>query len=397
MALIGFDDEYDDPNQQRKRIQVPGLRTDPSAVSQPLPGPLPTSDLPLPKPGGITSTEFPKFPTPQPVQRWSQAYERPPASLGTNPDTLNWAKTFFDREGGAEEFWGRLSGFRNEAQQKGMRVNETDADVIQSDLFRNWNPGSLQAQSPAPQPMPQQAQPPQAPQQRQPQALSMVPPAQQPPANVPAQFTDPITSYVEAFAQQRAQEREAPPTGSGQALLEQTLRNMAGQFQGGGYTPAETEIFQTQAIEPIEKLRASRKQQVLHNLASRGLNPDSGIAKQMLADVDRQMDAARIETQRTLAGSEAQERTKRMLQAIELLSGLSDQENRRKNEGFQYRNVPVQLADRSFNQSIQAYNAGGNPLTLAQPLIQLQQLQQGRGNDWQQALGYLAAILANGG
>ncbi|HYE87472.1 MAG TPA: hypothetical protein VEA16_14015 [Vicinamibacterales bacterium] len=238
---------------------------------------------------------------------------------------------------------------------------------------------------------------------------------QRPDVNVPNQFSDALTKWIEQFAQMRAQELENPRPNSGQALLEQILREVSGDFRGGGYTPHEMEIFQTQALDPLERLRATRKQQVLQTLANRGISPNSGIGISMLADVDRQFDAQRSEVQRSIAGEGARERTARIQQAVQLLSGLANTENQRLNESFQYRSVPLNLADRSFNQAsqvfgmnetsannafnraFQLFNASGNPMSLVNPLIQLQQNQQGRNDNWQEALGYLAYILANGG
>lgn len=213
--------------------------------------------------------------------------------------------------------------------------------------------------------------------------------------NVPAQFTDPISSFLEQFAQQRAQQRENPPSGSGQNLLENALRDIAAQFKSGGFTPGEQEVFQTQALDPLERLRTARKQQVMEQLSRRGITPQSGVAISMLQDVDRQFDGLRSQTQRSIAAQGAQETQARMLQAIQLLSGLAGTENQRLNEAFQYRTVPLNLADRSFNQASQVYNMAGNPLTLAAPYMALANQQQGRSDNVMEALGYLAAIFAN--
>lgn len=233
--------------------------------------------------------------------------------------------------------------------------------------------------------------------------------------NVPAQFSDPIAKFFEQIAAQHANRLENPPQGSGQELLERMMREVAGEFRSGGYTPHEMEIFQTQALDPLERLRAARKQQALHTLANRGIDPNSGIGISMLADIDRQFDGQRAEVQRSIAGDGARERTARIQQAVQLLSGLAGTENARYNEAFQHRTVPLNLADRAFGQSMQVqnmnetagnnaftrafqvFNASGNPTALVNPMIQLMQNQQGRGDNWQDALGYLAYILSNSG
>lgn len=222
------------------------------------------------------------------------------------------------------------------------------------------------------------------------------PPGGRPNVNVPAQFDDPISSFIEQFAQRRAQERENPSEGSGQALLEAALRDIAAQFGSGGFTNAEQEIYQTQAIDPIEQLRQARKQQIIHELSQRGIAPSSGVAIQMLQDVDRQFDAMRTQTQSGLAGQFGQERVNRMLQSLALYGNLAGTENDRLNEAFQYRTVPLNLADRSFNQAFQLYSAN-NPLSLINPLMQLGSLQQGRTDNSQRALADLVWALTQGG
>lgn len=212
----------------------------------------------------------------------------------------------------------------------------------------------------------------------------------------PNQFTDPITGPISDAAALRVGQLENPPGGSGQALFEEALRNIAQQFQSGGYTPAEQEIFQTQAIDPLEQLRTTRKQQVLENISRRGLDPRSGVAIQMLEDVDRQFDQLRTTTQANLSGQFAQENVARLLQSLQMLGNLSGTENQRMDQAFQYRTVPMNLADRAFNQAFQTYNAAGNPLSLVNPLTQLYNAQAGQSAGMQQALGYLAYILSQG-
>jgi hypothetical protein len=211
----------------------------------------------------------------------------------------------------------------------------------------------------------------------------------------PPQFSDPLAKALEAFAAQRAQELQNPPGGSGQALLENALRDIAAKFQGGGYTPAEQEVFQTQAIDPLERLRTARKQQVMQELSRRGITPSSGVAQSMLADVDRQFDAQRATTQRGIAAQGAQETQQRMLQAVQLLSSLAGTQEGRLDKAGQYMNVPIGLADRAWNQSFQLYNAN-NPLSLINPLMQLSGQQQQRTDQQGAAMADLIWSLING-
>lgn len=206
------------------------------------------------------------------------------------------------------------------------------------------------------------------------------------------QFSDPITSAIEDYAARRAEERAAPSANSGQAQLEQALREISAQFRGGGFTPAEQQVFQTQALDPIEQMRAARKQQVMQQLSQRGIDPNSGVGMSMLADVDRQFDAMRQQTQRGLAAQSAEETTARMQQAIQMLTGLAGTENNRLNESYQYRQLPLQLADRAFNQASSLYNQTGNPMQGLQAAWLKYQNDENKANGLQELLGYLAGM-----
>ena len=213
----------------------------------------------------------------------------------------------------------------------------------------------------------------------------------------PNQFSqNPLTSALSAFANQQAQRLQNPPEGSGQSLLEQALRSISGQFQAGGFTPHEQEVFQTQAIDPLEQLRTARKQQVNEELSRRGISPSSGVAQSMLADVDRQFDAQRATTQRNIAAQGAQEVQSRQLQAVNLLNQLAGTEQGRFDKAGQYLQVPIDLANQGFSQAMQLYNLN-NPLSLIQPLLQLSQQQQSHSDNQGAALADLLYTLLNSG
>lgn len=204
------------------------------------------------------------------------------------------------------------------------------------------------------------------------QAQAPAPSLQAPPST--AQFSDPLSKQVEQSAMQQAQRLEAPPADSGQFALEQALKSIAAQFQQGGYTTAEQEIYQTQAIDPLERLRTTRRQQVMLELSKRGIDPKSGVGMSMLADVDRQFDQQRTVLQRDVAGKAADERTSRMLKAVELLSGLAGTQDQRQAQAFQYRTVPYNLGQTAFQNARQVAN-DNDPLRLAGPYAQMASLQ----------------------
>lgn len=212
-----------------------------------------------------------------------------------------------------------------------------------------------------------------------------------------AQFSDPISAFLEQFASQQRERLTNPPSGSGQQLYEDILKNISQQFQGGGYTAHEQELLNTQALDPLERLRSARKQQVITNLSARGIGPDSGVYKDMLADVDRQFDSLRAQQQTQLGVNAANQATQRQLTAIQLLQQLAGTEGQRNDQAFNYASVPYNMAQTAFGNASGFYGATGNPLALIQPLLALQSQQQGQSASQQQALGYLAYLLANMG
>lgn len=214
-------------------------------------------------------------------------------------------------------------------------------------------------------------------------------------STVGAQFTDPISSFLEQFAQTRAQQLENPAPDSGQALLEQALKSIAAQFSSGGYTPAQQEILNTQAMEPIEQLRQQRKQQVLVQLSQRQIDPQSGVGRQMLADVDRQFDQLKIQQSRTLGNQAVNEQQQRLMQSIQLLQTLAGGENARLDQGYQYRTVPYNLQQQAFQNASGLYNSAGNPLSLINPLLQASQQQQSQQDAQGAALADLIWALTN--
>lgn len=214
--------------------------------------------------------------------------------------------------------------------------------------------------------------------------------------NVPGQFTDPIQSYLEQFARMRAEALEKPPGGSGQNLFEDALRRISEQFGSGGYTNAQQEILNTQAIEPIEQLRQQRKQQVLVQLSQRGIDPNSGVGRQMLQDVDRQFDAAKIQQSRALANQAVNEQQQRLMTSINLLAQLAGTENQRLDQSYQYRTVPYNLGQQAFQNAMGLYGQAGNPLSLVNPLLSLANSQQSRSDQQGAALADLVWALTRG-
>lgn len=149
-------------------------------------------------------------------------------------------------------------------------------------------------------------------------------------------FSDPSTQYMESYyktlldqlggqnsamAQQRAalQARMPDIQASTQRLID-TLSGRAGKLQGPAYTGSEQEILRTQALDPIEHDRQARRQQALNNIGSRGFDPTSGIAQELLNNVDAVYDKQRAGAQGDLAYRQINEQRSRDQEAQQLLA-----------------------------------------------------------------------------
>lgn len=215
-------------------------------------------------------------------------------------------------------------------------------------------------------------------------------------ASRPAAFSDPLGGPVDAAAAARAARLNNPPADSGQAMLEAALKKIAAQFEQGGYTPGEMEQFQTQAIDPLERLRTARRQQVMQELSRRGIPPTSGVAISMLADADRQFDALRSQQQTQIGTQAANERQSRMLKSLELLSGLASTEEGRLDKAFDYTKVPLELGDRAFSQAMQLFGQT-NPSNLFNPAMQIANMGQGQQNSQSAMIAMLADLISRSG
>ena len=151
-----------------------------------------------------------------------------------------------------------------------------------------------------------------------------------------AQFDDPSTRQYEDLLQHQMGALEAQRGVQGQANVglrgQQTeaqaatdrllafLGQRAGELRQPAYTGAEQEILRTQMLEPIERDRqAAQKRALEYNVGGRGFEPTSGIAIQLLNDIDAGYDRQRAEAQGDLAYRQVGERRSREQEAQSLL------------------------------------------------------------------------------
>lgn len=176
-------------------------------------------------------------------------------------------------------------------------------------------------------------------------------PPQAPPANYNTGFTsayqgvfnDPLTKQYEQllsaqiglYQQQQQQmqeqarqaaERRAATAAAVERLTGYTNQRVA-KLQAPAYTGAEQEILRTQLLDPLERDRTAANQRALQQIGARGFDPSSGIAQQLLQDVNRAYDEQRTRAQGTIASRQIEEqrgRDQEAQQLMQYLAGLPD-------------------------------------------------------------------------
>lgn len=152
------------------------------------------------------------------------------------------------------------------------------------------------------------------------------------------QFSDPASRQLEEYLtqqkgwldQQRAAQEQAnvglrQRQGEAQVSagrLTQFMQERAGRLQGPAYTGPEQEILRTQQLEPLERDRQAARRRALQNISARGFDPESGIAQELLNQVDRGFDEQRAHAQGELGYRQIMEQRSREQEAQALLAQI---------------------------------------------------------------------------
>lgn len=152
-------------------------------------------------------------------------------------------------------------------------------------------------------------------------------------------FNDPLTKQYEqllqqqmglyqqqqATMQQQAQEaaqRRAATADAVKRLTEYTNQRVS-KLQAPAYTGSEQEVLRTQLLDPLERDRQAARKRALETISGRGYELDSGVAQQLLLEVDRAFDEQRTRAQGTVASRQIEEQRSREQEAQQLLQYLS--------------------------------------------------------------------------
>lgn len=194
------------------------------------------------------------------------------------------------------------------------------------------------------------------------------PPAQ--PSYNTSTFTDPATKNYENLINSLTNRLNAGYTPPDYGPTVDYMRKYFEQLQGPAYTPAQLDVMQTQALDPLERQRQAARQQVIQRLASHGIAPSSGIVEKALQDVDNQYNTIRAQTQSHFATNAIDTQKRQLAQAAGVGQGLTgmeqgqyDTETNRLLQGVQLAGIMPQL---SWNRLLQAngVTGGTNPISL---------------------------------
>lgn len=100
------------------------------------------------------------------------------------------------------------------------------------------------------------------------------------------------------------------------------LGQRATKLQGPAYTGTEQEVLRTQLLDPIERDRQAARKRALQTISSRGYELDSGVAQQLLLEVDRAFNEQRTSAQGALSQRQIEEQRSREQEAQTILDYL---------------------------------------------------------------------------
>jgi hypothetical protein len=134
-------------------------------------------------------------------------------------------------------------------------------------------------------------------------------------------FTDPGAQRWEGAVNNAASRLQQPQANPDFAPYVDYMRKYFAQLQQPGFTPAQQDLMQTQALDPMERQRTAAKQQVTQRFAQQGVQ--GGLVERALQDVDRQFNELRTKSQGNFAMNQIGYDQQRQQQAAQVGASLS--------------------------------------------------------------------------
>lgn len=131
-------------------------------------------------------------------------------------------------------------------------------------------------------------------------------------------FSDPATKNYEQLLNALTARLQTPYQAQDLNPALDYMRSYFQQLQGPAYTPAQMDLQQTQALDPLNRQREAAKQRVIQRLSARGISQSSGIFEKALQDVDHQFDQLQTQTQAGFANNAIGLQKQQQAQAAQL-------------------------------------------------------------------------------
>lgn len=201
------------------------------------------------------------------------------------------------------------------------------------------------------------------------------------PYSSPNPFDDPATKGYIDMLNQRIQALMQPQQNPEMDSLLAYMQKYFQQLQNPVYTDAQRNVINTQTLDPMERQRQARKQQVIQQMASHGMSPSDGPTIQALENVDREFDQMRTGAQGNFSLNEINMGRQNQSQAVDvgsaaagLRNGMFQQQDQRANTALGYAQQIPNMAQSRLQTAIGLLGQGQiNPAQLMSVLNQFQQ------------------------
>ena len=205
-------------------------------------------------------------------------------------------------------------------------------------------------------------------------------------------FSDPATQAYEKLLNGLIGRFNTPYTPPSMGNTLNYLNSYFQQLQGPAYTPAQMDLMQTQAIDPLERQHEQARQNMITQLGTRGISPSSGIAQEALQKIDNQFASLDAQSRAGFANNAIGMQKQQFAQAAALgpqISSLEQQNYNNQNQNMlqaaSLASIVPQLAWsrlQGANNAIQPLN----PSSLLSPLYSFQTQGYNQGSDYMSAI-----------
>lgn len=134
-------------------------------------------------------------------------------------------------------------------------------------------------------------------------------------------FTDPATARWEQGVNYGAARLLTPQNNPDFQPYIDYMRNYFKQLQQPGYTPAQQDLIQTQALDPLERSKQQAIQDVRQRMAGKGV--EGGLVERAVQDVERQFQQQRTTSQSNFATQQINMEQQRAQQAAQVAAATS--------------------------------------------------------------------------